>query len=494
MTKQKKRCLTIGLSSLLVLSTTIPTSIALVACSGEQDQTNSSASNANRPSNKPNHPSTKPNQPSNQKPSKPVTVAYTKFSSSQIQSIYKNVQTKIKSLLKSKDFLPLITYSYLNNRDVAGKPIQTHAQVSSTKNPTNNASKPTTATKNGFMTDVMNDIYKLTHTNATNIPIKTASFEVNRYLQCVTLNLEFYPNTIPSNLLPKSNSNHQNNGTSSNPLSNMQYGANKNIVIMAFTTPGIANYVTNHDLEIAGNSLQEYVQNLYDESITYVDYNILNSRKNELIPILIKNGFNAPLYDVAGGGFSIPTAGENAATFHSGFGDSPVTYDPDCTSGYNWEFDRQWGQLCLTWHGDLSRLYTQGRLNVLNVYIQRAITAMASEVNYDPKKLDARINNRQFIQDMWNKTFEMTGLKLIQNGKVLTYLPIKFYDITTGKARFDRDSFLYRYTFTLPLDTPISATMLENGWVDKYFNFDYTDTGIVVSGKAPMYAFFVPLD
>ncbi len=467
MTKRQKRYWAMGLSSALLITTAIPTSLALVSCANEQDQTNSNASNANKPtgnkpSNKPNSPGTnKPNPPS--QPSQPTEpTSNLVFNASKVKSIYNNINSLLNKIKNDQaNRLFKLKYSYLND-----------------------TTKQTKTSQEGFMTTVLNSIMKTMNTKDLSKAIKKTSFDVDRYSQTIIFTINFFPKALTSTCL---------NG---NP--NVSYGndgQDKNSLVMSFKMPniGLDTYVTYHVMEKVVISLQEYVQGLYDESITNIDYDYLNNHSQAIIPIMIKHGVNYHLVYGGNPRFAIPTLSTNRVEWDTMFHNDQVTYDPNCTNPNPemWDFNPEWGYFTAYWHGDLSHLFDGGRIDVMDMAMQQAMTQFAQAGIRDGDQLEKKINTPAFSKRVWTAVFNY-GFRFIDQGTNL--IPtIHYTQIKATKDEYGNDIFIYKYSFSIPKDTPIGKGLATDPWfVENYEPIKTVGNQKVIQLKEFSSAPFVP--
>ncbi len=459
MTKKMKRVLGISGASLASVVTIVPASLTLVACANEQDTTNSNASNANKPNNtKPNSP--KPNPPTQSNPPIEPTCNLV-FDSTKIKSIYNNINTQLNTIKKSADPLPQLTYQYLNNT----------ASISKT-------------TTQGFKTTVMTYIQKLMKTNDLSRAIKVATFDVDRYAEAVTFTINFYPKAFKGN--PLSGNSHVKYGNN---------GKDKNTLVMTFSFPniGLKTYVTYHVLEKMSLSMQQYVQTIYDTSITDMVYEILNEHASDMEPIMKSNGVNYQLVCRPTCSFGIPNVFTNSVVWNTSFHqeEDHVRYDPDCANGPDWEFDLQYGYFNPVWHGDLSTLFNHSRIRWIDIWIQREITKLAESGIKDIDTLNRQINTPAFSKKIWDIAFEK-GFRFVDQGTKL--IPrIQFYNLGFGQNKQHHDGFAYKYKFVLPTNTPMGKDLDINGWFnDTYCKLNLKDPNeIVIETQKQVVAPFV---
>ncbi len=447
MTKHQKRCLTLGLGSCLTAATIIPTSLTLVSCANEQDQTNSNTANANKPSTS--------------NPQATIQNSNLTFNSTQVKSIYTNLNSLLTTIKNDKtNRLFKLKYSYLND-----------------------TSKKTKTTSEGFMTTVMNNIMNIMHTKDLSHAIKSASFDVDRNIEAIIFTINFYPKALTNSSI----------GNNKN-ISFGDNGKDKNTLVMTFKMPniGLATYITYHVMEKITLGLQEYVQNLYDQSITNIDYNVLNNNKGQLEPIMIKRGVNYKLICRPDAGFQIPTARTNSVMWYTGFHDPAVQYDPNCDQpNPDWEFDKRWGYFDPIWRGDLSHLFDGGRIHIIDMRIEDQITQLAQKGIRDPHQLEKQINTPAFSNKIWQQVFD-NGFRFMKQGTNL--IPqITFTNITTYKDEWNREFFQYEYSFSIPGDTPIANGVATNQWfVDYYAPLKKVNNSYLIKLTKPASAPFVP--
>ncbi len=465
MTKKHKRLLGISLGTTLTLATVVPASLSLVSCASETSQTNSKPStgtthkpsSSNKPSNnkpstnKPGSSTTTPSKPgtSTPAPSKPTPppVSNIKFSSTQIQTIYNTVKTSL-DVYKNHHQLDKLTSSYLNsasNQNTLLQKIKTNLKLNKNLNQS----------------------------------IQKIEFKIDRYTDSINFVIHFFDKAIPTNL----------------KLPHISYGndnKDKNSLVMTYDQMGISMYLGYDEIVIMNECVQTYVQNLYDKDIGNINQDTLNWSMGAFYDDLIAHGFNTNILNKVNGMFGPVDVSKNEATYYNSTVDG-VIFGSDCKSGPTWTYDPQYHGIIITWHGDLSPMFSWSRCLGISINLREQITALAMQGYNTINSLKPKINTSSFSQLIWKLIIQDSGFAFPKNFPVSKQPRIYFDTITTGVYEESKqEGFFYNIHYTIPAGIPIEVDFKWDAYVNDWYTLSQNKDGSVTfKTKHPFFAPFV---
>ncbi len=298
--------------------------------------------------------------------------------------------------------------------------------------------------------------------NALNLDInqviQSMVFNVNRYLDTITLSLDFQPNSLPANL----------------QLNNVKPGSQANSLIMSFQQLGIANYVSNDDLANFGSGVNEFINQLVKQSLANINLDTLNSTSNvnQFFQVLQAKGFNTNLIATDSSMFQIGI-NENRVGYYATISNQAV-FDPNCHSQDNWSFDSQYHNLAATWinpPGALEQLLSRGRLMVINNQIQQAITKLITTFTGTLAQLQTKLNSSSFSNQIWTTMATNTGFKFKNpsDQPTFSFSLTKTSQPSSQANQSPTPGFNYTYSFKLP-----NSIILSSDITNKQFKISNT--------------------